>query len=167
MIYLEAIELKKKLENLELKGYNKFILYAISTNISKLTEIEEKIKEADKARYTQDIISFEQKRIDEMKRCGEYKDDELVIQNGRVSISEDKKLEFAETMSQLHEEYSDVLKKFEEESRAFDELLKSDVGISFVKYSWTHLPETMDGAEYKLLSTFVRESEEDIAALAL
>lgn len=163
---IELIELKSKLNQLNLTGYNKFALYSIDRTKAAIVEIENEVQTKDQERYTDEFVVFEKARVEQLKKYGKRdEENNIVITGNSVEIIEDKKEEFETVLASLREQYKDVIAEYVKASEELDKFINESVENVIIKFSFKHLPETMDEHEYLILSKFIKETPEEIASL--
>lgn len=163
---IELIEFKKNLDALNLKGYNKFVLYSVDRTKAKIKEIEQEINMKDQERFSPEYSAYEMSRLEELKKYGKRDaDDNIVITNNSVEIPDDKKEAFEKSIVELREKYKEAIDEFMKKTKELEIFINEVVSDVIIKFSFKHLPENMDSSEYSVLSHFIKESPEEIEAI--
>lgn len=163
---VEVISFVNALYSLDLKGYNKFLLFAIDKAKTELRSVAQEVIDRDRSRILESTKLIEEKRIAIVKEYAE-KDElgEYVISNNSYVIPDDKKAIVSEKIAALREENKDAMEAQVKSDSDFEEYMSEEIDPKFVKISFKNLPDVLDDSVYQILSKFVRETPEEIAEL--
>jgi hypothetical protein len=121
--------------------------------------IEPEIKALEEANEPlPEFQEFEKLRMEVCEQfCEKDESGKPVIQNNNFNIPDDKQEEFQATLEKLKEEHKEALDKVEERRTQFEELLKEEVEIDFVRFKIQEMPESLLGSDLEIMFDIVDE----------
>ena len=101
---------------------------------------------------------FDEKRIALCKDCSDSDENgDPILINNNYQIAEDRKPEFESKLSDLQEEYKEVLGELENRQKEFNDLMRDTVDINFVTFGLSIVPEQIIGTDLELLFDLIDE----------
>ncbi len=164
---IEVVEFLKKLNGLELKGMSKFILFAVDSAKKSLTSTVAEYADKEREIYSPEFVSFETARQTIVRSYAKKNEEgNFVIVDGNFVIEDNVRESFAKDIEKLMQDNKDLVELTNGKMLEFDKFIAEEVELSFVQVSFKHLPENLDSEVYDILSKFVKESPEEISAIA-
>lgn len=164
---IEADLFLKEIKTVYVEKPNKYLTYAIQKTISNLEDISKEIAEKYKSLNSKEFFDLEQGRLKIVEKYFEKGEDgNPVIEGDYYKV--DKKFEqvLSEEMNQYQEDNKELIQKYNDTTKTFDEYLSEDVGEVVVKVSIKNFPEYLDQNTFKILSKLIKESDKEVSELA-
>jgi hypothetical protein len=161
----ELVDFFKSLTELNLKGYNKFILFSVDRAKTTVREELKSYEAKEREIYTDEFVKFEQARVDTIRKYAVVEDGQYVEENGSYKIEEDKRPVLQEELALLVSEHKDLIDSVNAKMAELDVYMKDETDIPLTLVSFKHFPDAMDEKDYAVLSKFIKETPEEISNL--
>ena len=119
--------------------------YAVIKNLKILSAETEALEEFRKSLQVEGFAEFQRKELALLEEHSEKDEDGNPVRTGPNSFKVPKESEEALSKGRklLQEENKDLIEKFAENQKAFDDVLKEEISLEFYKMNIDDLPENM------------------------
>lgn len=143
------------------KKYNKYVLFALDKNKKRLLNTVNSVIKKEQDMFTEEYKKYDSERLNIVNKFSAKNEDGTNVKdsNGNAIIPQDSISSFNDEIKAIRETYKEAIDIFDAEYSKYIEYLKEPIEISLFQLDFKYIPDELDGAQYGLLSLFIKDEE--------
>lgn len=160
----EFIKFYTGLNNLNLKEYDKFFLFAISSTKTKVQGIVDEISKKENEFFNPEFVEFQRGRINILKRYAKLENGNVVVEKDQIVIDPLYADMCTKEVTEYINSHNDLLERQNRLGNEYDQFLNEEVFVDVTKISIKYLPSKMSKDVYdEVLKWFIKETPEEFS----
>lgn len=162
----QLVGIYKTINEISKDKLNKFVLFALDKNRTKLQEVVDELSNREASLYTEEYKAYDTARVDIIKKYAvRGEDGEIVITNDNATIKPESISEAEAELKELESRFAETLSTYKESVDEFRKFINETVDFEFTKIAFKFIPDDLSGKEFALFKLLLKETDEELEGL--